>query len=334
MFISVQLSIILWLVYLIHKQLLISYYQLTSHKLILGNVNFILIIDGDEKSEKKKKVGFKEKLEEYDNEEKEKSSPVQPTEKEKPKGKTANTGYLAQVYDEIQLETHIKNVWSDLVDKHMLKWKEKIDKEDGFYSAPKGEQNLKGLIYKWNADITRNQLLNKLVKPSDTVKTKNEIQQNLKQLNQNPENFRISNGFQGIASRIGSDKIGIFLKDKQLQEAQVRSRRTPTPTYTQRKQALHAEWESKMKDTQNLIEKVSKTRKTIKANQRSKSKAEATKQNLLEQKKQEMLQKQEAEKEEKRQKKLQEIEARRKRNEEEKEKQLQAMKEYQKKFIR
>lgn len=212
--------------------------------------------------------------------------------------------------------------------------RDKINIDDSAYPAAKGEQDLKLLMNKWNADITRTQLLNKLVKPTDTVKAKNDIQSKLRLLTQNPENFRISNGFKTLESTLGVDKMDKLIKDKKIEEDLVVTKRERTPTYTERKKVLQAEWSEKMKDTQHLIEKVSKLRKDIKINHKNK-KLEDKKKQEAQTKLQEKQKKQEEEEKEKlRQKKLEELEERKRRFEEDKKKQIQQMRDYQKKFVR
>ena len=215
----------------------------------------------------------------------------------------------------------------------MLKWRDRIDKEDDFYPAPQGEQDLKPLISQWNTEIMSSQLLNKLVKPTDTVKTKNFIQDHLKLLKSNSDNFRVSDGFKALENTLGAEKVDILIKDKRMLDEQVRTYRERTPTYTERKKALQAEWSEKLKDTQHLIEKVSKTRKDIQAQLKAKKLEEKKKQELQQKKEEERLKKQEQEREKAKQTKLQEFEEKRKKAEEEKEKQLKLMKDYNKKFL-
>jgi len=188
------------------------------------------------------------------------------------------------------------------------KYQGRINKEEGFYPAPKGEQDLKQLINKWNSEITKFQLLNKLVKPTDTVKTKNEIAQNLKLLSKDHENFRFSNGFKSIESVVGQEKIDLLLREKETQDTLVRTYRERTPTYTEKKKVMQIEYERKMKDTQHLIEKVSKTRKEIKMKHRSMIEENKRLAEIKSKKEEEQNAKEEAEREKLRQQKLKEIE--------------------------
>lgn len=64
---------------------------------------------------------------------------------------------------------------------------------------------------KWNANITGSQLLNKLVKPTDTVKARNEINSNIKKLRKSVDHFKLTDGFKAFETTLGSDKIGIIL---------------------------------------------------------------------------------------------------------------------------
>lgn len=239
-----------------------------------------------------------------------------------------------------------------MINKKNSRWQDRTDKEDAFYPAPKGEQDHKALMSKWNAQITSSQLLNKLVKPNDTVKTKNEIARNLKFLKNNHENFRISNGFKAIQTTLGPENMDILIKDRRIADERYKTNRGSTPVYernkdfnnsgahkiivpyTERKKISDAEWQEKMKSTSNLIEKVTKTRKDIKTHTKARLEEEKKKEeteNMKFEQQQKLLEEQ---RDETKQKKLQMIEERRKKNEEDKERQLQQMKEYQKKFIR
>jgi hypothetical protein len=250
------------------------------------------------------------------------------------------------------LDNDVKHICTDLIGKHNSKWKERIDKEEGFYSAPKGEQNLKALMSLWNAQITSSQILNKLVKPNDTVKTKNEIVRNLKLLKNNHDNFRLSNGFKAIEATLGVDKTDILLKEKQIFEGTHKTHRGSTPVfeknadftssgghkiaipYTERKKIMDSEFNQKLKSTKEVIERVSKIRKDIKVNHKTKREHEKQKEQIERQKREAQLKKQEEEKEKMKKAKMQQLEDQRRRNEEEKEKYLHQMKDYQKKFIR
>lgn len=251
-----------------------------------------------------------------------------------PPGKVYNTAYFDKVFGDIDLPLHIKNVCLDYTDKKNAKYKARIDTEDTFYPAPVGEQDHKALLSKWNSQITANQILNKLVKPTDTVKTKIEIQNSLKQLKSNLDNFRISNGFNALSQTLGGDKVDILLKDKRLVDEQVKSYRERTPTYTERKKVLEAEWATKMKDTQHLIEKVSKTRKDILLTHKAKREEEKKRKELQQKKMEEKERKLEQEREKQRLEKAKELEDKRKKAEDEKEKQLLFLKEYNQKYIR
>lgn len=135
------------------------------------------------------------------------------------------------------------------------------------YPASPGEKDLKGMMVKWNAQITSTQLLNKLVNPSDTVKRKNEIQDNLKMLKNNPENFRLSNGFKGLVNILGNDKVSLLTKDKYQQDEQVKTYREKTPVYTERKKLMDTINIERLRQSQQLIEKVTKTRVDIRKSQ-------------------------------------------------------------------
>ena len=177
--------------------------------------------------------------------------------------KQVNTSYFEKVYEDIQLAAHIKNVCVDIIEKNNAIFTSKINKVEGFYPAPSGEIDLKPLMVKWNALITSGQLLNKLVKPTDTVKRKNEIQENLKLLKNNPESLRLSNGFQGLENTLGRDKISLLAKEKRLQEEKVKTYREKTPVYTERKKLFDALNIERLRQSQQLIEKVTKTRVDI-----------------------------------------------------------------------
>lgn len=170
------------------------------------------------------------------------------------------------------------------------------------------------------------------MKPTDTVKARNEIQTKLKQLHQNPENFRVSDGFKTLETALGVGKVTDIIKDKKIEQELVITRRERTPTYTERKKLLQAEWSERMKDTQNLIQSVSNIRKEIriknKVRKAEEQKKAQQKQQLLEQK----LKSEEQQKEDLKAKKLQELQEKRKKAEEDKQKQLLQMKEYAKKF--
>ena len=218
-----------------------------------------------------------------------------------------DTSYFDKVYEDIQLDSHIKSVCIDTIAKKNSRWKDRIDKEEGFYPAPKGQQDHKALLSKWNAQITSNQLLNKLVKPNDTVRAKNEIRNNLKLLKNNPDNFRVSNGFDGLAGTLGEDKIGILTKDKRIQDEQVKSYREKTPLYTERKKLLDVELTSKLRQSQQLIEKVSKTRNEIQKNQKQRELEQKKREELRKIKQEEISKKREEEKELLRQKREEEF---------------------------
>lgn len=178
------------------------------------------------------------------------------------------------------------------------------------------------------------QLLNKLVGPNDTVKTKIEIANNLKILKNNSENFRLSNGFKTLEQTLGSEKVNILLKDKSILDQQTKSYREQTPPYTERKKLMQAQLSERLKDTQHLIEKVAKTRQDIKQSRLSKKLEQKKRQELKMKIDEANRKKQEEQQELLKKKKLDEIEERRKKFEEEREKQALQMKEYQKKFIR
>lgn len=173
------------------------------------------------------------------------------------------------MYADIDLTPYIKGVCVDLVEKQNTKIRNRIDKEDAVYPAPKGEQDHKALIRKWNAQITSKQLLNKLVSPNDTVKAKEEIKKNLNLLKSNPDNFRLSNGFRGLENTLGSDKIDLLTKDKRIQDEQVRTYREKTPVYTDRKKIADAVNTEKLRASQNLVEKVAKTQRDIRMKKRN-----------------------------------------------------------------
>ena len=151
-------------------------------------------------------------------------------------------------------------------------------------------------------------------------------------LHQNPENFRVSDGFKTIEAALGVGKVDNIIKDKKLEEELVITRREKTPTYTERKKVLQAEWSERMKDTQNLIKSVSNVRKEIRIKNKARKAEEQKKTQQQIQIKEQKLKTEEQEKEVLRAQKLQEIEEKRKKVEEEKQKQLLQMKEYTKKF--
>lgn len=291
--------------------------------------------------DKKKKVGFNENLNEYAGDCKTIAilssliADLEKKRKDKSKqadGKPVNLDYLSEVYSEIALNQDVKTVCANMITSRISKWAMRINKEDGFYPAQPGVQDLKPLINKWNADITKLQLLNKLVKPNDTVKTKTMISQNLAELSKNHENFNVSAGYKGIEEVLGQEKIEILTKEKQMQDTLMKSRADPIPTYTERKKQIQQENEIKMKDTQNLIEKVTKTRIEIKQKQKHQM---AEKQKLdaqLAEKQEKELKKQNEEREKLKEQKLKEIEDKRRKIEEAKEKQSLQTKEYLKKY--
>jgi hypothetical protein len=185
---------------------------------------------------------------------------------------------------------------------------------------------------KWNAEITRHQLLNKLVKPNDTVKTKNQIAQSLIEMAKNYDTNRLSDGFNSIGPTLGQEKADILTREKQLQDTLVRTRREKTPTYTERKKVIDMENQKKMKETQNLIEKVAKTRNDIKQKNKFKIAEQRKLEELMAQKLEESNEKEKEERELLKQKKLEEIDERRKKQEETRLKQNLDMKDYNKKY--
>lgn len=218
--------------------------------------------------------------------------------------------YLNKVYSDIDLSDYVKNVCIDIVEKKNQFYKTKIDKEDNFYPAEKGEQDHKALIRKWNAQITSGQLLNKLVKPNDTVKTKQMIKTNLDLLKNNPDNFRLSNGFKGLENTLGSDKIDLLTKDKRIQDEQVKTYRERTPVYTERKKLTDAVNTEKLRKSQMLVEKVSKTQRDIEQNKLKKLEMLKKREELEKKKEEELAQKLQEEKEEILQKRKDELEKR------------------------
>ena len=332
---TIYLLFYIFFSFLLKKKLFFNRIRLIINSLISLYISTFKIISKleDGKGDKKKKVGFKDEVETSSQKAKEPGNFYKIfIYSAKPPEKKVNTEYLDKLFNEIDLQVQIKSLWSEIIEKKNSNLRDKIFQIDGTFPAPKGEQNLKLLISKWNADITKTQLLNKLVKPTDTVKAKNEIQTKLKLLHQNPENFRVSDGFKTIEAALGVGKVNNIIKDKKIEDELVITRRQRTPTYTEKKKVLQAEWTERMKDTQNLIQSVSNIRKEIRIKSKVRKSEEQKKAQQKQQKIEEKLKTKEQEKELLRAKKLQEIEEKRKKAEEDKQKQLFQMKEYAKKF--
>ena len=155
-----------------------------------------------------------------------------------------------------------------------------------FTPSAKDKQDMRALMSKWNADLTRNQLLNKLVKPNDTVKARDQISKALTQMTKNYDTFRLTDGFTTIGTALGEEKAQILAKEKLLQDVKARTHRERTPTYAERKKMLDEVNSQKMKNTINFMETISKSKNEVKLKH---------KQHLAEQKKFEELQKQKRE---------------------------------------
>jgi hypothetical protein len=221
-----------------------------------------------------------------------------------------------------------------MISKKAARLQDQILQDNAIYPAQIGEQNLKSLIANWNAQITCSELYNMLVDPNDTVKTKGEIARDLKVLQNNSANFRISNGFKDLEINLGVDRYDILLKDKHILDSQTKSYRKKTPPYSQRKKLVQAEWTERLKDTQHLIEKVAKTRQDIKNNQKSKKLRQAKREEQFRKSEELNKIKQEEEQEALRLKKLDDIGERKKKYKERKHKHHMEALEYQKKFAR
>lgn len=173
-----------------------------------------------------------------------------------------------------------------MVQNHNSKWTTKVIDDPMFTPSAKDKQDMRALMSKWNADLTRNQLLNKLVKPNDTVKARDQISKALTQMTKNYDTFRLTDGFTTIGTALGEEKAQILAKEKLLQDVKARTHRERTPTYAERKKMLDEVNSQKMKNTINFMETISKSKNEVKLKH---------KQYLAEQKKFEELQKQKRE---------------------------------------